>query len=188
MDSSAVLRETTASQGLGNRATGVRAFEDAAEKHGKKGARAQESFLRIQKTGQVSFEDVEALKTVFADYDADQTGYLDMPEFKDILDTVGAELDDAEFDQLVTANDWDKSGKVDVNEFVALFQTLAVYLQGREVNRLVSNHETAQEPPMEELLEMGLPVECLHNFLTKEIREDYSCQQLPWTTLLFLLF
>ena len=88
----------------------------------------------------------------------------------------------------MTANDWDMSGKVDFNEFIALFQTLAVYLQGREVNRLVSNHETAQEPPMEELLEMGLPVECLHNFLTKEIREDYSCQQLPWTTLLFLLF
>ena len=53
------------------------------------------------------------------------------------------------------------SGKVDFNEFIALFQTLAVYLQGRDVNRLVANHEIAQEPPMEEQLDMGLPVECL---------------------------
>ena len=43
-------------------------------------------------------------------------------------------------------------------------------------------------PTLEERLELGVPVQELIDFMTKEIREEAGCMQLPWVLLLFLSF
>jgi Ca2+-binding EF-hand superfamily protein len=57
-------------------------------------------------------------KKAFSKFDTDKSGYLDVNEMTDLLDSLGAELSDAEVRDAIAYIDSDNSGQIECQEFV----------------------------------------------------------------------
>uniref|UniRef100_A0A7S1GD85 EF-hand domain-containing protein n=1 Tax=Bicosoecida sp. CB-2014 TaxID=1486930 RepID=A0A7S1GD85_9STRA len=60
----------------------------------------------------------QAVTDSFNKYDADNSGAIDAKEFKNLMEDIGEELEDAELEAALKKMDKDGSGKIELDEFI----------------------------------------------------------------------